>query len=76
MLTLLMYVGRVGTITLAASLALGEHRMLLPLSGGTPNCWLNCCFQSNFRSPKATVWWSSGLALWQLGGALADTPWP
>jgi Trk-type K+ transport system membrane component len=27
MLTLLMYVGRVGTITLAASLALGEHRM-------------------------------------------------
>ncbi|PNG09793.1 ATPase [Stutzerimonas stutzeri] len=27
MLTLLMYVGRVGIITLAASLALGEHRM-------------------------------------------------
>lgn len=27
MLVLLMYVGRVGTITLAASLALGEHRM-------------------------------------------------
>lgn len=27
MLALLMYVGRVGTITLAASLALGEHRM-------------------------------------------------
>lgn len=27
MLTLLMYAGRVGTITLAASLALGEHRM-------------------------------------------------
>ncbi|AZF49624.1 KtrAB potassium uptake system, integral membrane component KtrB [Pseudomonas sp. R2-7-07] len=27
MLTLLMYVGRVGTITFAASLALGEHRM-------------------------------------------------
>lgn len=27
MLILLMYVGRVGTITLAASLALGEHRM-------------------------------------------------
>lgn len=27
MLTLLMYIGRVGTITLAASLALGEHRM-------------------------------------------------
>jgi potassium uptake TrkH family protein len=27
MLTVLMYVGRVGTITLAASLALGEHRM-------------------------------------------------
>ena len=27
MLTLLMYVGRVGTTTLAASLALGEHRM-------------------------------------------------
>ncbi|HRP26219.1 MAG TPA: potassium transporter TrkG [Thauera sp.] len=27
MLTLLMYVGRVGTITLAVSLALGEHRM-------------------------------------------------
>lgn len=26
-LTLLMYIGRVGTITLAASLALGEHRM-------------------------------------------------
>jgi trk system potassium uptake protein TrkH len=27
MLVLLMYIGRVGTITLAASLALGEHRM-------------------------------------------------
>lgn len=27
MLALLMYIGRVGTITLAASLALGEHRM-------------------------------------------------
>lgn len=27
MLALLMYVGRVGTITFAASLALGEHRM-------------------------------------------------
>ncbi len=27
MLVLLMYVGRVGTVTLAASLALGEHRM-------------------------------------------------
>lgn len=27
MLALLMYVGRIGTITLAASLALGEHRM-------------------------------------------------
>jgi len=27
MLTLLMYVGRVGIVTLAVSLALGEHRM-------------------------------------------------
>ncbi len=55
MLTLLMYVGRVGTITLAASLALGEHRMPY-----RTNCWLNCCFQSSFRSLKATAWWSSG----------------
>ncbi|WP_341649360.1 TrkH family potassium uptake protein [Thauera humireducens] len=40
MLALLMYIGRVGTITLAASLALGEHRMPYRYPGGASRCWL------------------------------------
>ena len=61
LLIVLMFVGRVGPITLASALALRERRQLLPTTRGATHRWLS---ELHERAPSSSSAWAGSAPRW------------